>query len=400
MRKRILINTSSFPGPQDHGSPRFVLDLAYALQAHFDVTILAPAFSHDHSADDLEVQRYNYFWPRQMQKLAHGNGMPTNIKRSKLAALQIPSLVANQMFALKRVLSQRSFDLVNSHWLVPQGWCSAWIKETYNVPHVATAHGGDVNMLLRFPLGSKLAKFIVNRSDAIITAGSELNSRLQTLVGTNVHCDTRPMGVNPYIFDQQRQQTLSEDSMQILFIGRLVEGKGLFELIDCFSRLLEPLADLRLSIIGDGPDKQHLETQVLRLGIADKVEFWGQLPHSQIAGHLATCKLLVVPSKARPQGIAEGMPTVIMEGLACGATIVASDVGSIRDVIRDGHNGFLCKPNDADALEACIKSALNSDLSPIRKAAAQTAKAHTWNEVAKTYTNVFERVWRNVGEKS
>jgi hypothetical protein len=126
--KHILVCSSTFPlGADDRHTARFVYDLAAALAERYDVTALAPHHPGAALAEMLgpvEVIRFKYVFPSAGERLADGTGIMANVKRSLLAAGQAPFLLGWFRRATQRLISPRRFDAVNTHWIVPAGWCS------------------------------------------------------------------------------------------------------------------------------------------------------------------------------------------------------------------------------------------------------------------------------------
>ncbi len=127
----------------------------------------------------------------------------------------------------------------------------------------------------------------------------------------------------------------------VLFVGNAVDVKGIDRLLFAWKILLDEFKAknahyaLELEIIGDGPRRKRLERQARELGIANSVRFVGQRPQAEIAGRMRAADCLCLPSRS------EGMPNVVIEALACGIPVVASDVGEVPFLIKDGVNGFV-----------------------------------------------------------
>ena len=128
---RVLITTSTFPIHLDDGHPRFIYDLADALAAHAEVTVLAPdspdAVRRERMGA-LDVHRFSYFPLRNLQRLALGRGMRDNLRASWLARFQVPLYLLRQALAIRALVRRLRIDVVNAHWLVPQGLTAAWAR--------------------------------------------------------------------------------------------------------------------------------------------------------------------------------------------------------------------------------------------------------------------------------
>jgi len=141
---------------------------------------------------------------------------------------------------------------------------------------------------------------------------------------------------------------LSDEDQVILFIGSLVPVKGIPYLIQAFSLVVREVPYAKLYIIGDGPSKCELLRIVEKLGISKSVLFQGYVHHSKLPVFLSSSTMLVLPS------ISEGMARVILEAMACGKPVVASNVGGIRELVNHGENGLLVQPGDITQLAGSI----------------------------------------------
>lgn len=396
---RLLISTSTFPLRDGDGLPRFVYDLAEALTARADVAVLAPgapgAAAHE-TMGALDVHRFTYFRPAGWQALAYGEGMRQNFRASAAAKLQPGPFLWRQARALRRLVHTHRADVVNAHWLFPQGLTAAWVRGRTPFRHVLSVHAGDIYLLEKLPGGRAMARYVVARSDAVLAAGTRVRDRLDALLGYASNAVVQPMGVHVARFappDCPLPEAPPFPGGFLLFFGRFAEKKGAIYLLRALPLIRQRRPDLGLVLIGYGAEEARLREESTRLGIEDAVRFIGRQPHDVIAGYLHRCRAAVVPSIVDQHGETEGMPTVVCEALAAGARVVACDVDGIPDVVRHGENGWLCPPKDPHALAARILEALDTpDDAPIRTAARASAEALDWRHVAQRYGEMFEAV--------
>jgi glycosyltransferase involved in cell wall biosynthesis len=120
--------------------------------------------------------------------------------------------------------------------------------------------------------------------------------------------------------------------------------KGISHLIHAFGRVVEEEPGAQLNIVGAGPLRSRLEQEVVSSGLSEKVYFLGALPQTEVRGHLHRARLLVLPS------LSEGLGRVLIEAMASRLPVVASEVGGVPDLVRDGTTGFLVPPADDEAL--------------------------------------------------
>ena len=139
----------------------------------------------------------------------------------------------------------------------------------------------------------------------------------------------------------------------LLFVGRPGIPKGLPFLVEALARLCPERPDLRVTIIGDDPERAAVERSVRAAGLTARVHFTGYQTATQVAGWLARADLLVLPS------LAEGVPVVLMEAMAAGVPVVATSIAGTGELVTDGVSGFLVPPADPDALVDRIRRLLD-----------------------------------------
>lgn len=397
---RVLITTSTFPIRPDDGLPRFVFDLARELARRCEVWVLAPdapGAARRDIWDGVSIERFSYFWPRDRQELAYGMGMRENFRRRWLARAQAVPYLYAQTRAIRRLVQKNAIQVVNPHWMIPQGLCSALALGTSSrLVNVLSVHAGDVYLLEKMPGGNQLARFILSRTDAVFAAGSHVAESLDHLLGFPSNAIRQSMGVDSFKFSSLKEiqpvSTPYKDGF-LLFVGRLVEKKGVIYLFRALPKILKHYPGLGLVVIGKGPRERILRDEVKKLGLENAVQFLGQKGHKEVVLHLHACRAVVVPSIIDSRGETEGMPTVLVEALAAGKKVVASDIDGIPDLLVHGRNGWMCKQKNPEDLAHKVIIALDKqDDSEIRKEALQTASRFQWSAVADSYLSVFERL--------
>jgi len=395
---RVLVSASTFPLEPADGIPRFVQDLCESLAPRCAVTVLAPgapgAPARERLGPDgcLDVRRFDYFWPRSAQRLAYGAGMPDNLRRSWLARLQAPGFLACQARALRALAREVRADVVNAHWIVPQGLAAALARgRERRFAHVVTLHGGDSYFLPRLPAARRIADFVVSRSDALVAVSGNVRDNLDRVLGRPSGAVVQPVGVHTARFrDAAGAEPVAAPFPDgfLLFVGRFIAIKGLDVLLRALPRVRERFPGLGLVAIGYGPQEAELRGLARELGLADAVVFAGRRDHAEVAATLRACRAAVVPSVVDADGRAEGMPSVVAEALAAGARLVATDAGGIPDVVAPGRVGWLARPGDPEDLARSVCDALAS---PVPPDAAAAADALDWTRVADRTLAIFER---------
>lgn len=394
---RVLVSASTFPLRPADGIPRFVLDLCDALAERCAVTVLAPgapgAPARERGGTDgrIDVRRFTYFLPRSRQRLAYGAGMPDNLRSSWLARLQAPGFLACQARALRALADEVRADVVNSHWIVPQGLAAALARgRERRFAHVVTLHGGDSYFLPRLPGARRIADFVLSRSDAVVAVSSNVRANLDRVLGRPSGAVVQPVGVHTAFFRSRADAAPVAAGFGdgfLLFVGRFIAIKGLAVLLRALPRVRERHPALGLVAIGYGPLEAELRALARAQGLEDAVVFAGRRDHAEVAATLRVCRAAVVPSVVDADGRAEGMPSVVAEALAAGARLVATDAGGVPDVVVPGRVGWLARPGDPEDLARAILEALDA---PVPPGVAAAADALDWSRVAARTLAVFE----------
>jgi len=383
-RGKVLMVTSTFPRWQGDDCPEFVGDLARDLdKIGWCVDVLAPhakGAAREEQWGRLRVRRFRYAWPAGAQCLTGNGGALSAICRNPLIALLIPFFVVAQLVALIRMLSRNRYDIVHSHWLLPQGVTAALAARLCGVRHIASAHGSDVTAI-RGPISTWLKRWVVACADAVTVNSGATAECVASLGGKAVAPALIPLGVEtgrraaPAAVDAFARQHRRGDGPLILFAGRLSAEKGTRDLIDAMPEILASLPDAVAVVAGAGSERPTLEQRTEELGLADNVRFVGWLDRTALAAALAAADMLVVPSHREGQGL------VALEAMVAGTPVIAARVGGLPEAVKDGETGLLIPPASPPALaEAVVRLARDTNLSERLTQAAS-------NRVREAYSN-------------
>jgi glycosyltransferase involved in cell wall biosynthesis len=161
------------------------------------------------------------------------------------------------------------------------------------------------------------------------------------------------------------------------YIGRLSEEKGVINLVNAIPQILNQDPSLEFLIIGDGQLRDTLQKFIRRNNLDKKVKVLGWIPYESIPSYLNELKLLILPSYT------EGLPNVVLEAMACGTIVLATPVGAIPAVVKDGETGFLMKENSPECIaENILRVISNPRLSEIVKAARKLVEEEYTFEAA------------------
>ena len=218
---------------------------------------------------------------------------------------------------------------------------------------------------------------------------------LNDLVKKDVTVRILPMGIHTNFFksdedDRKGKQKLELGSgKHILFVGKLTEKKGVNYLLEAFASIKSQISDVKLVIVGGGLLEESLKLQAENLDILNSVLFKGFQKKETIQTFYQACDLVVIPSIIDAKGETEGLPVVLLEALASGKPVVATRVGGMPDLIREGENGFLVPQKDALALAEKIHKALNLDSRILSENASSSVIPFDWRRIGENYRDTI-----------
>lgn len=394
--------TSTLPRFSGDPEPPFVQHLACELSNRFDITLVAPmdplAAFHDH-VRGVAIERYRYMPFRSWETLAYPGGIMARLQKEPWRWLQVPFLMLGLIRAIRRLHRAHPFDLVHSHWVIPQAIAVIWaLPAKTRPPLLATSHGGDLH-IFNTALSRKVLSAIFKRITAITVVSPALRELAQAMPGAANKVDVVPMGVSTRAFRKAsrgpREHAPSDtDPIGLLFVGRLVEKKGLVHLLRALSHPSMSHLHWHLKVIGDGPLRDKLSTRARELDLSPRVEFCGARPYDEVRRAMAEADLLVAPSIIGADGDSEGLPTVILEAMASGLPVVSTNHGGISQVIEHRQTGVMVEAGNASALAHAIAdlSGHAEERQRLADNALELVQAYDWSRIGERYAEILNRL--------
>lgn len=393
---KILVLTSTFPRRPDDTEPKFVDHLCRYLSTDNDIDVIAP---HDRGiptresiSENIDVYRFRYA-PENLETLAYNGGILPNLREKPLKFLLVPFFILGQLWLTAKLLRRSQYDVIHAHWIIPQGFIAVIARYfAKNQPAIVlTSHGGDL-FALKGPLLSKLKTWVINRTDHVSVVSSAMKEKTRELGVAQDKVSVIPMGVDSYDTFFPPGDGIAREGL--IFVGRLVDKKGIEYLIEAMPGVLQKHPQQRLTIIGDGPLKQPLLELCTSQGIDKAVNFEGPLPNHLIPPYLQKAGIAIIPSVVTDNGDQEGAPVAIMETLACALPTIVSDYPGARDIIDDGENGLLVNQRSSEQITDRINYLLDNPQQRDRLARngrASVQKTFDWRVVSAAFQSVFDR---------
>lgn len=396
-KPRLLVTASTFPRWEGDTEPRFVLDLCKKLTAYFEVTVLAPGApgaAREEVLEGVHVVRYHYFPIHKWETLCYPGAIVPRIREKKVRVLLVPFLFFALWWKVGRMKKQ--FDVAHAHWLIPQGI----VQSFHKIPYLVTGHGGDVTSLNVSIMRMLKKRCIKNAgavtavSDALLLTMNQICPKEQTAV-VSMGCDMERFGTQYRIEDYFEQG----EEQVVLFVGRLAEKKGVTYLIEAMKNV-----EAKLVIVGDGDLYESLFSQASEsftgqvlapeekpVDTGWKIRFLGAKTHEELKTIYASADVFAMPSVTAKDGDKEGFGVVMLEAMASGLVVAASNSGGITDVIQDGENGLLMEEKNCVAIAEKLNELLTQkDLyQKLQKKAFATAQQYDYSVIAESYRELI-----------
>jgi glycosyltransferase involved in cell wall biosynthesis len=266
--------------------------------------------------------------------------------------------VIGGLWGIWRLTRRRHYDIIHVHWPVPHvlfGWLG---RRTTRPPAklVTSWYGVELRWVQSsLPWLRGFVKWALRTSDAVVAISSYTAREVARFARV-------PVRVIPYTlgFDDAtrphpaRLQRGARQEFRIVFVGRLVERKGVKHLIDAVGRLPVELRS-HLTVIGEGPERPALDAQVRAAGLERRVEIRGRVSEQALHEAYADSDVMVLPSILDARGDTEGLGVVLLEAMSYGVPVIASDIGGITDIVENEKSGLLVPPADPEQLARALE---------------------------------------------
>ena len=307
-------------------------------------------------------------------------------------------------------------DVVHAHSPVLNALPSLWAGRRLGLPVVyemraswedaAVDHGTTKEGSLRYRMSRALESVALHRADQVTTICEGLRGDIMArgVPAERITVIPNAVDVSAFTFDAPPDELLRErlglrGATVLGFAGSFYGYEGLHLLIEAARRMLPSHPDLRLLLVGGGPQEDALKAQAAEAGLADRVIFTGRVPHADVQRYYELIDVLAYPRL--PIRLTELVtPLKPLEAMAQGRMFVASNVGGHRELVRDGETGFLFKAGDAAALAEALDSVLarRDNWQVIRQQARKFVEVErTWGASVRRYAEVYRRALQRRG---
>ena len=290
---------------------------------------------------------------------------------------------------VRRLVAEQDIDIIDAHYFYPDGVAAILLGRELGKPVVITARGTDINLIPQFAWPKRQILWAAEQAAGIITVCQALKDELVAIGGPTEKIRVLRNGV-----DLQRFRPLPRDEVRrkwdvsgptLLSVGWLIERKG----HDLVIKALRDLPGTSLLIAGIGPERSNLEKLAVDIGVAERVRFLGPVPHDDLAEVYGAADVLVLASSR------EGWANVLLEAMACGTPVAASDIWGNGEVVAEPAAGRLFPERTPESLAQAVRLLL-ADL-PDRSATRAYAERFSWDATTQGQIDLFQSILNTSG---
>lgn len=356
----ILSLTTTYPLDDQDSQPRFIEYLNREFNGSADISVLSPAIAGrgglEELSDRYRVKRFRYMFSR-FESLCGGDGILENLKNNKWLYAIIPFFLLAFFLQIIKMLKTSKIDVIHAHWIIPQGLLAIYARKLCRakVKIVVTSHGGDL-FALNSGIGKRLKGLVLNEADHITVVSQamkdycckEFNVFPEKVSVISMGVDLK----NRFVPFGEKQKN------RFVFVGRMAEKKGLSILLEALS--LSKYKDrIILDVVGGGTNLGSYKKLADTLGISNQVHFHGAVENSKVVPFYQNAEAAVFPFVIAKDGDQEGLGLTMVEAMGCKCLVIASDLGAIHDVVKDGDTGLLFESGNVDELCELIDKVLS-----------------------------------------
>lgn len=379
IKLKVLFVTTAFPRWKDDGRGAFIYEMANAIRnAGCSIKVVAmhsPGVKEYEEIEGIEVFRPRYL-PDKWEVLRRDSaGIPYAWKTYPFAKLEIIPFVIKHLIAVMK--NKKEVDVIHAHWTLSAAvvMLSQFINSK---PFVITVHGSDVFQGLQNPIFRFISRIVLMTAKFVITPSKALAEKIIDLGIEPNRVKIISNGINLSPIKTTKREPI------ILFVGSIVESKGVKDLFEAFLRISKINTLVELVFIGEGKEIVGLKLATQKSNVKNRIHFLGALPHSETIEWMGKSRILVLPSYQEGQGV------VLLEAMSVGTPCIGSKVGGIPEII-DNKNGWLFTAGDINELSKILLEALNDEQLWKEKSdyCLEFIKKFSWDQIGRKLIDIY-----------
>ena len=288
--------------------------------------------------------------------------------------------------ALGKLLAKgHRFDAIDAHYVYPDGVAATWLGRRFGLPVVITARGTDVNLIPRYRIPRRLIQRAIRDAQALVAVSGALKQALVELGAPEEKVVVLRNGVETELFRPPADRDairsgLGLKSPTLISVGGLIQRKGHHHTIQA----MRQLPGFELLIVGEGPERDRLAALVAEHGVGKRVRLMGPRPHRDLPELYGAADASILASSR------EGWANVLLESMACGTPVVASNIWGNPEVVGAPEAGVIYEPNTPDGIAAGVHRLFAA--LPDRTLTRAYAEPFSWDETTAGQLALFQRV--------
>ncbi len=392
---KVLYIATAYPRSESDVITPWLVETIRRLQARgLEITMFTSSYAGlgDQVIFGTRVKRFRYFFAR-WEKLTHDETAIDRVRKGVLnKVLALFYLVAGTI-AIARLCQKERFDIIHIHWPLPHFLFGYVAGKICRAPTVISFHGAELMAVRhKFKILRPFLRWAIARADRITANSTHTVQAIQAILNCPVKIIPFGAGLPEPKTDYPPPSIKKEK--QILFVGRLVERKGVRHLIEACAILSRKLP-LQLNIVGSGPELPLLKELTRQLGLENAVLFHGQVSSTELQKHYRDCDLFVLPAVIDAKGDTEGLGVVIIEAMTYKKPVVASAVGGITDLVINEKTGIAVPPADSEALARAMEHVLTNPELALRLAEAghlHIRENYSWDAIIQRLIDLYQEL--------
>ena len=375
---RVLIANYEFP-PVGGGASKVSYELAKNLvKKGHDVVVLTSRFGdlpRLEKRDGIVIHRV-WSW----RKGIHDSGLRGAVTYL-LSALPV----------LRRILKTEPFDVVHYFFGLPTGMLSIYSHGIAGTPYIVSLRGSDVplydrdssKLMLLHKVMRPLSHHIWRRASSVSSVSNGLR-QLAKKSFPDVSVRVIHNGVDVVDARTLSRRTQESSRFRLVCVSRLIPRKGISDLLQALAGITE--LDYELTVAGAGPSESALKRLAAELGISERMRFVGYKSAAELTHYYVYADAFVLPTRS------DAFANVILEAMAAGLPVIATDVGGVAEAVIDGETGILVEPRQQDQLAAAIRILANDRTAAVRYGRAgreRVLKYFAWSKIAERYVEAY-----------
>lgn len=349
--------TTTYPRFEGDTAAPFIASIAEGMAAlGHSVDMILPYHPELNSAERKGVRLHPYHVPGDLKETMWGyaQSLQADVKLKRKVLFVAPLAMRNAYRQALKAASTTPPDLVHAHWALPSGFVGMRIARKLRKPLLVSLHGSDMFLARKNFVFREFAARVLRSAAAVTACSPDLKEQAEDISGRPVLL--MEYGVETGLFKPPAAPDPANQS--VFAVGRLVHKKGFIQLLDAFAKIHTYYPNSILTIAGCGPLQPLLQDRMQSLGLSKFVKFPGDVDRKRLPEYFRAAGVTAVPSVTDEYGNRDGLPNVVLEAMASGSAVVASNIPGIQNVMRDGQEGLVVPEGDVESLASALQRLL------------------------------------------